>query len=61
MHHTVFIFDCGKYNLMAVSISYILGIRTLDKFNYCGLSKLNSTNISIYPDNFFIIKMQDFR
>ncbi|WP_460299928.1 alkylhydroperoxidase [Clostridium botulinum] len=52
MHHTVFIFDCAKYNLMAVSISYILGIRTLDKFNYCGLSKLNSTNISIYPDNF---------
>ncbi|HDK7273854.1 TPA: alkylhydroperoxidase [Clostridium botulinum] len=46
---------------MAVSISYILGIRTLDKFNYCGLSKLNSTNISIYTDNFFIIKMQDFR
>ncbi|MBN3418084.1 alkylhydroperoxidase [Clostridium botulinum] len=46
---------------MAVSISYILGIRALDKFNYCDLSKLNSINISIYLDNFFIIKMQDFR
>ncbi|AUM89797.1 alkylhydroperoxidase [Clostridium botulinum] len=46
---------------MAVSISYILGIRTLDKFNYCDLSKFNSINISIYLDNFFIIKMQDFR
>ncbi|ACA56402.1 alkylhydroperoxidase [Clostridium botulinum] len=46
---------------MAVSINYILGIRILDNFNYCGLSKLSSANISIYPDNFFIIKMQGFR
>ncbi|AUN01697.1 alkylhydroperoxidase [Clostridium botulinum] len=46
---------------MAVSISYILGTRTLDNFNYCGLSKLSPANISIYPDNFFIIKMKDFR